>query len=129
MVVESVCQNRLGIHLAWNFFKEHLADFYARYGHGLFLMAKLIKCVTESFSTEEELTEVTEYFAAHSYIGNFSRVVDPDWIRIQRLCGSVLGIRIRIEQKCWIRIRIKSILIHNPEVLSLALSFFKNNFL
>jgi hypothetical protein len=30
--------------------------------------------------------------------------------------SSVLAwIRIRIEQKCWIRIRIKSIRIHNPE--------------
>ena len=72
MVVESVCQNRLGVHLAWNFFKEHLTDFYDRYGHGLFLMAKLIKCVTENFSTEEALTEVTEYFAAHAYIGKDS---------------------------------------------------------
>ena len=72
MVVESVCQNRMGVHLAWNFFKEHLADFYDRYGHGLFLMAKLIKCVTENFSTEEALTEVTEYFAAHAYIGKDS---------------------------------------------------------
>jgi hypothetical protein len=49
--------------------KDHLPEFYARYGHGLFLMAKLIKCVTENFSTEEELTEVTDYFAHHAYIG------------------------------------------------------------
>jgi hypothetical protein len=32
------------------------------------------------------------------------------WIRIR------LWIRIRIEQKCWIRIRIKSIRIHNPDL-------------
>lgn len=50
-------------------FQDHLGEFYERYGHGLFLMAKLIKCVTENFSTEEALTEVTEYFAAHAYIG------------------------------------------------------------
>jgi hypothetical protein len=31
--------------------------------------------------------------------------------------SSVLAwVRIRIEQKCWIRIRIKSIRIHNPEM-------------
>ena len=41
-----------------SFFQEHLKEFFARYGHGLFLMSKLIKCVTENFSTEEELTEV-----------------------------------------------------------------------
>ena len=59
LVLESVCQNRLGVRLAWDFFKEHLKEFFSRYGHGLFLMSKLIKCVTENFSTEEELTEVT----------------------------------------------------------------------
>jgi hypothetical protein len=41
---------------------------------------------------------------------------DPDWIRIHWIFGSGFGIRIRIliriEQKCWIRI--KSIRIHNP---------------
>ena len=74
MVIESVCQNRIGVRLAWDFFKvrrtslgtslqdlflqEHLKEFFSRYGHGLFLMSKLIKCVTENFSTEEELTEV-----------------------------------------------------------------------
>lgn len=77
MVIESVCQNRIGVRLAWDFFKvlpwccmscsfsspffqEHLKEFFARYGHGLFLMSKLIKCVTENFSTEEELTEVSD---------------------------------------------------------------------
>ena len=30
MVIESVCQNRLGINLAWNFFKEHIKEFYGR---------------------------------------------------------------------------------------------------
>ena len=69
MVIESVCQNRLGVSLAWQFFKEHIKEFLARYGHGLFLMSKLIKCVTENFSTEEELTSVSEFFSHHPEIG------------------------------------------------------------
>jgi len=69
MVIESVCQNRLGVKLAWQFFKEHIKEFYSRYGHGLFLMSKLIKCVTENFSTEEELTSVSEFFSVHPEIG------------------------------------------------------------
>jgi len=69
MVIESVCQNRLGVKLAWQFFKEHIKEFYSRYGHGLFLMSKLIKCVTENFSTEEELTAVSEFFSRHPEIG------------------------------------------------------------
>ena len=69
MVIESVCQNRLGVSLAWEFFKEHIKEFYARYGHGLFLMSKLIKCVTENFSTEEELTSVSEFFSQHPEMG------------------------------------------------------------
>ena len=69
MVIESVCQNRLGVSLAWEFFKDHIKDFLARYGHGLFLMSKLIKCVTENFSTEEDLTSVSEFFAQHPEIG------------------------------------------------------------
>ena len=69
MVIESVCQNRMGVSLAWQFFKEHINEFLARYGHGLFLMSKLIKCVTENFSTEEELTSVSEFFAKHPEIG------------------------------------------------------------
>jgi hypothetical protein len=41
--------------------------------------------------------------------------------------SSVLAwIRIRIEQKCWIQIRIKSIRIHNPAKKS---AFFHRNFL
>ena len=69
MVIESVCQNRLGVSIAWEFFREHIKEFLARYGHGLFLMSKLIKCVTENFSTEEELTSVSEFFAQHPEIG------------------------------------------------------------
>ena len=69
MVIESVCQNRLGVSIAWEFFKEHIKEFLARYGHGLFLMSKLIKCVTENFSTEEELTSVSEFFSLHPEIG------------------------------------------------------------
>ena len=69
MVIESVCQNRLGVSIAWEFFKEHINEFLARYGHGLFLMSKLIKCVTENFSTEEELTSVSEFFSQHPEIG------------------------------------------------------------
>ena len=41
--------------------QEHLKEFFSRYGHGLFLMSKLIKCVTENFSTEDELTEVRNW--------------------------------------------------------------------
>jgi len=69
MVIESVCQNRLGVKLAWQFFKEHIKEFFSRYGHGLFLMSKLIKCVTENFSTEEELTSVSEFFSQHPEVG------------------------------------------------------------
>lgn len=69
MVIESVCQNRLGIQLAWNFFKEHVKEFYDRYGNGLFLMSKLIKCVTENFSTEEKLTEVSDFLLSHPELG------------------------------------------------------------
>merc|ERR1711936_357613 len=69
MVIESVCQNRIGVRLAWDFFKEHLKEFFSRYGHGLFLMSKLIKCVTENFSTEEDLTSVSEFFSQHPEVG------------------------------------------------------------
>jgi len=69
MVIESVCQNRLGINLAWNFFKEHIKEFYDRYGHGLFLMSKLIKCVTENYSSEEKLAEVSDFLASHPELG------------------------------------------------------------
>ena len=32
-------------------------------------MSKLIKCVTENFSTEEKLTEVSEFFDSHPELG------------------------------------------------------------
>ena len=31
MVIESVCQNRQGIELAWSFFKDHIKEFYGNY--------------------------------------------------------------------------------------------------
>merc|ERR1712004_346957 len=31
MVIESVCQNRIGVRLAWDFFKEHVKEFFSRY--------------------------------------------------------------------------------------------------
>lgn len=31
MVIESVCQNRIGVRLAWCFFKENLKEFFARW--------------------------------------------------------------------------------------------------
>jgi hypothetical protein len=45
------------------------------------------------------------------------------WIRIRN------WIRIRIEQKCWIRISIESIRIHNPEFLSLNLTYCREQLL
>jgi aminopeptidase N len=46
-----------------------------------------------------ETTPIMSTYLVAIVIGNLSRVVDPDWIRIQRLggSGSVLGLRIRIQ--------------------------------
>jgi hypothetical protein len=44
----------------------------------------------------------------------------------ERNCSVLAWIRIRIEQKCWIRIRINSIRIHNPGFITTHFYFWTN---
>ena len=57
-----------------------MSDFVERYGHGLFLMSKLIKTVTDNFSTAEGLHEVGHFnlkkFTAKLFITPFFYVLD-----------------------------------------------------
>ncbi|XP_059468459.1 puromycin-sensitive aminopeptidase isoform X2 [Neocloeon triangulifer] len=61
-VVGSVASSRDGRNLAWAFLKKHLQTFTDRYQGG-FLIARLVKMVTENFASEDAAKEVEQFFA------------------------------------------------------------------
>jgi len=64
VTLSSVASNRYGYRHAWTFFESNIEKIAKRYAGGLFLMAKLIKAVTENFSTLDAWHEISEVFAA-----------------------------------------------------------------
>ena len=59
----SVSSNRKGHALAWSFFVNNIELIIKRYSGGLFLMSRLVKAVTESFTSEASYQEVADFFA------------------------------------------------------------------
>ena len=68
----SVSSNRRGHALAWIFFVNNIDRIIKRYSGGLFLMSRLVKAVTESFTSEASYQEVAEFFAKNEdkLVGN-----------------------------------------------------------
>ena len=65
VTLASVASNRYGFHQAWTFFANNIEKISKRYAGGLFLMAKLLKSLTENFSSMEAFQEINEVFATH----------------------------------------------------------------
>ncbi|XP_049807692.1 puromycin-sensitive aminopeptidase isoform X2 [Schistocerca nitens] len=63
-VIISVAMTKVGRELAWNFFKENWQELMNRYEGG-FLLARLVKYTTENFASEEQATEVENFFREH----------------------------------------------------------------
>ena len=61
----SVSANRKGHALAWSFFVNNIDRIVKRYSGGLFLMSRLVKAVTESFTSETAYQEVASFFASN----------------------------------------------------------------
>jgi len=60
--------NKEGRPLAWNFFKDNHKILAERYPGG-FLVARLVKSLTEHFVTEEIAHEITDFFRDHPFPG------------------------------------------------------------
>lgn len=68
-VIVAVSFNRYGRELAWQFFKKNWAELLKRYD-GSYLLARLIKCLTENFASEEKAKEVEAFFMEHPIPGS-----------------------------------------------------------
>lgn len=73
-VIASVANNPLGRDLAWSFFKDNW-KFLSEKFQGGFLLRRLVKCVTENFSSEEKALETEEFFKTHN-VPNTKRSVE-----------------------------------------------------
>lgn len=67
-VIISVANNVLGRNLAWEFFKENWSELMNRYQGG-FLLARLVKFITENFASEDMAQEVENFFKEHKSPG------------------------------------------------------------
>ncbi|XP_075533942.1 puromycin-sensitive aminopeptidase isoform X1 [Dermacentor variabilis] len=63
----------VGRDLTWRFFENNKDAVRKRYGSG-FLIARLVKCITENFATEEKALEI-ELFFSQNYFPGVERVV------------------------------------------------------
>ncbi|XP_040158146.1 puromycin-sensitive aminopeptidase [Anopheles arabiensis] len=87
-VIVSVAINPKGRDLAWDYFCEHWQVLLNQYEGG-FLLARLIKYLTENFSTEERAKEVEQFFREHDFPGTERTVsqsietirLNADWMR------------------------------------------------
>ena len=73
-VVVSASVSKVGRDLAWGFFQKNKDEFAKRYDGG-FLIARLVKSITEDFASEERAQEVTSFFATNNFPGT-ERVVN-----------------------------------------------------
>ncbi|XP_062708639.1 puromycin-sensitive aminopeptidase isoform X3 [Aedes albopictus] len=67
-VIVSVAINPKGRDMTWDYFKENWKILLDRYEGG-FLLSRLIKYLTENFSTEERAVEVQQFFKDHEFPG------------------------------------------------------------
>lgn len=63
-----MANNTLGRDLAWQFFKDNWAELMNRYQGG-FLLARLVKFITENFASEEMAQEIESFFKDHKSPG------------------------------------------------------------
>ena len=63
-MVAGVAANPVGRQAAWDFVKNHWAEFHRRYGGGGFGLMRLVSIVN-SFTTEEQMADVENFFAAN----------------------------------------------------------------
>lgn len=73
---------RAGRELAWQFFKDNWKELMNRYQGG-FLIARLVKCTTENFASEEMALEIDEFFKEHKSPGT-ERTVQQSMESIRR---------------------------------------------
>ncbi|XP_052892551.1 puromycin-sensitive aminopeptidase isoform X2 [Anopheles moucheti] len=87
-VIVSVALNPKGRDMAWDYFCEHWQVLLNQYEGG-FLLARLIKYLTENFSTEERAQEVERFFREHEFPGTERTVsqsietirLNADWMK------------------------------------------------
>jgi aminopeptidase N len=63
-VLGAVSGNPKGKALAWDFLKENWDVFNERYGHGGFMLMRLVS-LPRGFTTQERLNDVKQFYAAH----------------------------------------------------------------
>ena len=68
-MIGAVAANPVAREAAWKFFQDNKAVFIERYGASM-LMGRLIKLVTENFTTEEKAAEVENFFKVNQFPGS-----------------------------------------------------------
>ncbi|XP_050092219.1 puromycin-sensitive aminopeptidase [Anopheles aquasalis] len=87
-VIVSVAMNPRGRDMTWDYFRERWQVLLNQYEGG-FLLARLIKYLTENFSTEERALEVEQFFREHEFPGTERTVsqsietirLNADWLK------------------------------------------------
>lgn len=87
-VIVSVAMNPKGRDMTWDYFKENWKVLLDRYEGG-FLLSRLIKYLTENFSTEERALEIEQFFKDHAFPGTERTVsqsietirLNVDWLK------------------------------------------------
>uniref|UniRef100_A0A1Q3EWT3 Aminopeptidase n=1 Tax=Culex tarsalis TaxID=7177 RepID=A0A1Q3EWT3_CULTA len=93
-VIVSVAINPRGRDMTWNYFKENWKVLLDRYEGG-FLLSRLIKYLTENFSTEERALEVEQFFKEHEFPGTertVSQSIETIRLNVQWLKRDLEGI-------------------------------------
>ena len=84
-VIGAVSSNKVGMDLAWNFFKDKRDTFKDKYGTGI-LASRLVKSITHHFASEEMAEEIERFFQENPFPGTERSV-----------CQSLENIRLNIE--------------------------------
>lgn len=94
-VLASVARNPLGHELSWTFFKENWETLSQQYQGG-FLLKRLVKNVTENFTSNEKFLEVEEFFKTNNVPGTTRTVqqsletikLNTAWLKRDFVCIS-----------------------------------------
>lgn len=63
LAVASLASNRYAYKQTWHFFANNIEKISKRYAGGLFLMSRIIKAVTDNFSSMDKWREISDVFA------------------------------------------------------------------
>ena len=76
-------RSHLGRKLAWQHIKNYWSSIFNKYNSELFLFSNMLSTVLSSFSTEQDLQEIEQFFSNQTDVGSGTKAVEQSKYKIK----------------------------------------------